>query len=218
MNILKLSLQQGSLLIKLARRAVFEYLTTGTRITPPKNLPKELMEKRGVFVTLRKIIVDEYGVKKWILRGCIGYVFPRLPLAQATINAAIAAATKDPRFTPLTVSELSQVIFEISILSNPEIIKVSDPSEYPRHIKIGLHGVVVEKGLMRGVLLPQTAVEYEWDARTFLSQACVKAGLPPDSWMLGDIKVYRFNTQIFAEIEPNGEIIERQLYLENEER
>ena len=72
----------------------------------------------------------------------------------------------------------------------------------------------MEKGLARAVLLPQIAVEYEWDERTFLSQACVKAGLPPDAWEFGDLKVYRFTAQIFAEIEPQGEVIERQLYVE----
>lgn len=210
---MKLSLNHGTLLVKLARDTVTSYLTTGAKPSIPQDIPIELTEKSGVFVTIRKIIVDRSGIKRWTLRGCLGYVLPVLPLIEATVNAAIAAATKDPRFSPLTIQELSQVIFEVTIISKPELIQVNDPREYPSQIKVGLHGIMIEKGLVKSILLPQIAVEYEWDEKAFLEQACVKIGLPPDAWLLGDLNVYRFTAQIFAEVEPYGEVIERQLYI-----
>lgn len=210
---MSLSLENGILLVKLARSTVTNYLTTGAKASVPSHLPNQLNEKRGVFVTLRKIIIDRDGIKRWTLRGCIGYVLPIFPLAEATINAAIAAATRDPRFSPLTIQELSQVIFEVTVISKPELIQVSNPRDYPKYIKIGLHGIMIEKGLVKSVLLPQIAVEYEWNEKMFLNQACIKIGLPPDAWLLTDMKIYRFTAQIFAEVEPYGEIIERQLYI-----
>ncbi|RLE76269.1 MAG: TIGR00296 family protein [Thermoprotei archaeon] len=211
---MSLSLEEGALLVRMARSAVSSYLATGTKPSVPESLPDRLREKRPVFVTIRKLVTDSEGVRRWALRGCLGYVTPLLPLAEATVNAAIAAATRDPRFSPLTAQELPHVIFEVTVLSELEPVEVEDPRDYPREVRVGVHGLVVEKGLARAVLLPQIAVEYEWDERTFLSQACVKAGLPPDAWELGDLKVYRFTAQIFAEIEPQGEVIERQLYVE----
>jgi len=210
---LNLSLEHGILLVKLARNTVTSYLTTGAKPPVPQDIPSQLNEKRGVFVTLRKIIIDRDGIKRWMLRGCLGYILPILPLAEATVNAAIAAATRDPRFSPLTLQELSQVIFEVSVVSQLELLQVSDPRDYPKQIKVGLHGIMIEKGLVKSVLLPQIAVEYEWNEKTFLNQACIKIGLPPDAWLLADLKVYRFTAQIFAEVEPYGEIIERQLYI-----
>lgn len=210
---MKLSSNHGVLLVKLARNAVMNYLITGAKPSIPQDVPAQLTEKRGVFVTIRKIIMDKSGIRRWTLRGCLGYVSPVLPLVEATINAAIAAATRDPRFSPLTSQELSQVIFEVTVLSEPELIQVSDPKDYPKHIKVGLHGIMVEKGFVKSVLLPQIAVEYEWDEKTLLDIACIKVGLPPDAWLLGDLNVYRFTVQVFAEVEPNGGIIERQLYL-----
>ena len=106
---------------------------------------------------------------------------------------AVAAATQDPRFTPLTKSELNMVDIEITILSPLE--KISGPDD----ITIGQHGIYLEHGINRGVLLPQVATEHHWDALTFLRQTCNKAGLSADMWQAPDTEIYRFNGKIIAE-------------------
>ena len=125
-----------------------------------------LTEKRGVFVTL---------YKKKHLRGCIGFPEPILPLGIALIKAAKAAAFEDPRFSPLSTSELKEIKIEITLLTKP---KKTDPKK----IKVGKDGLIIKKGFNSGLLLPQVAVEYKWDAKTFLEQTCLKAGLDKDAW------------------------------------
>ncbi len=206
-----LTLEEGTLLVKLARRAVTTFLLEGRRISLPPNIPKKLKEKRGVFVTIEKLVVDpETGVRKKMLRGCIGYPEPVIPLAEATINAAIGAATEDPRFPQLTPQELNQVVFEVSALTPLQLIKVEDPREYPKKIRVGVDGILVESGYARGLLLPQVAVEWGWTAEEFLSYAATKAGLPPDAWLFPTTRIYKFQAEIFAELEPNGEVIQRR--------
>ena len=191
-----------------------DYLTSYRELSPPEDTPAALYDKRGVFVTLEKIVVTPDGLRKRELRGCIGFPEPVLPLVEATIKAAIAAAFHDPRFTPLMQAELPSIVFEVSVLTKPELLKVENPKELPRKIKIGKHGLIIERGFFKGLLLPQVAVEYEWTEEEFLNQACLKAGLPSRTWMMPGTNVYVFGAQIFAELEPNGEIIERKLSFE----
>ena len=147
-----------------------------------KDVPK-LKEKRGVFITL---------YKDGVLRGCIGYPYPTLPLGKALVNAAISAAYNDPRFPPLKKEELKDIKVEISILTEPKLVK--DPL---KEIKIGKDGIIIEKGIHTGLLLPQVAKEYEWDVKTVLEQTCWKAGLEKDCWK--NSKVYRFQAKIIKE-------------------
>lgn len=207
----KLTLEDGVFLIKLARKAVEEYLTKGIEIQLPINIPEKFKVKRGVFVTINKLRF-EGGVRNRILRGCIGYPYPTNPLIEALIDAAISAATADPRFKPLKSNELKEVVFEVSVLTEPELIRVSSPTMYPQMIRIGLDGLIVKKGWFSGLLLPQVAVEWNWDAEEFLSNCCIKAGLPPDAWLDKDIQVYRFQAEIFEELEPHGEVVKKELY------
>ncbi|MEM3672983.1 MAG: TIGR00296 family protein [Candidatus Bathyarchaeia archaeon] len=201
-----LSLEEGKLLVKLAREAVEEYLKTGKKISVPKDISKKLLQPCGVFVTINSVRNDEKE-----LRGCIGYPYPTTPLAQAVIESAISSATQDPRFYPLSLSELNHVVFEVSVLTPPELIRVNKTNEYPSKIKIGEDGLIVERGLFKGLLLPQVPVEWEWDEEEFLCQCCIKAGLPPDSWLLKDTKIYKFQAIIFEEEKPNGEVKRKTL-------
>jgi hypothetical protein len=98
------------------------------------------------------------------------------------------------------------VVFEVSVLTPPELIKVSKTNEYPSKIKIGEDGLIVERGMFKGLLLPQVPVEWGWDEEEFLCQCCIKAGLPPDNWLLKDTKIYKFQAIIFEEEKPNGEV------------
>ncbi|MEM1891196.1 MAG: TIGR00296 family protein, partial [Thermofilaceae archaeon] len=107
--------------------------------------------------------------------------------------------------------ELKSVVFEVSVLSPPQLVQYSKPEELLEKIKVGRDGVIIEKGVLRGLLLPQVPVEYEWNAEEFLENACIKAGLPPDAWRTTRIKVYTFTARIFAEVYPEGEVVERVL-------
>lgn len=196
-----LSLKEGTLLVKEARKTIETYLREG-EIPPTPNVPKGLLEKLGVFVTLTK-----HGE----LRGCIGRPFPTSPLIEALMDSAISAATGDPRFRPLSVKELAEVEIEVSVLTKPEILKVKHPKDYPAQIVIGRDGLIVECGGFAGLLLPQVPVEYNWDAEEFLSNACLKAGLSPDSWLDRKVRIQRFSAQVFSERGVDGEVEERKL-------
>ncbi len=201
-----LSLDEGKFLVELARNAVKAYLKTGKPIAAPASTPEKLFEQCGVFVTINKA---QNGEKQ--LRGCIGYPYPTSALVGAVIDSAIAAATQDPRFYPLTLNEIDSVVFEVSVLTPPEKIEVQKPDEYVAKVNVGEDGLIVEKGIFKGLLLPQVPVEWEWNAEEFLCQCCIKAGLTPDSWLTKGTKIYKFQAIIFEEETPNGEV--KQLHL-----
>lgn len=197
----ELSLEEGKLLVRLARNAVEEYLKTRKRIRPPEGLPQKLMQPCGVFVTINSV---QSGEKE--LRGCIGLPYPTTPLVEAVIESAISSATQDPRFYPLTPEELDSVVFEVSVLTPPQLVEVKNPREYPSKIRVGVDGLIIERGFYRGLLLPQVPVEWNWDEEEFLCQCCLKAGLPPDCWLMKGTKVYKFQAIIFEEEKPKGEV------------
>ncbi|MEG9193916.1 MAG: TIGR00296 family protein [Candidatus Methanoglobus sp.] len=192
---MRLSLEEGTKAVRLARRAIERYLEEKKVIS--ERLGGVFAEKRGVFTTL---------LKNDDLRGCIGFPYPIKRLDEAIIESAIAAAVDDPRFEPVRLSEMDEITVEVTILTEPEKINAK-PYELPKFVEIGRHGLMVRKGLISGLLLPQVAVEFGFDAEEFLSQTCMKAGLPPDCWLAG-AEVYRFEGQIFKEVRPRGEVVE----------
>jgi hypothetical protein len=202
----EVSLQEGKFLVELARKTVEEYLKSKKRISAPENISEKLLQPCGVFVTINTI---RDGEKE--LRGCIGYPYPTTPLVQAVIESAISSATQDPRFYPLSLSELDNVVFEISVLTPPQLIEVKKPSEYLPKIMVGKDGLIVERGMFKGLLLPQVPVEWEWDEEEFLCQCCIKTGLPPDCWLLENTKIYKFQAIIFEEEKPRGEVKHKAL-------
>jgi uncharacterized protein (TIGR00296 family) len=195
----ELTQEEGEFLIHLARNTVKQYLQNEEKLEPPKNTPKKLFEHCGVFVTINSA---RSGEKE--LRGCIGYPYPTSPLVEAVIDSAINAATQDPRFEPLSLRELDRVVFEVSVLTPPEPVEVANPKEYVKQIKVGEDGLIIEKSFYKGLLLPQVPVEWGWCEEEFLCQCCVKAGLPPDSWLTKGVKLYKFKAIIFEEETPNG--------------
>lgn len=200
------SVSEGEILIRTARNAIKNYLGKREIISPPKEVERsagKLGEPRGVFVTLRT-----YPHKE--LRGCIGFVEPRLPLINASVEAAISSATRDPRFPALKTGELENILIEITILTKPEIVKVKKPEEYIERIELGKHGLIIEKSFCRGLLLPQVPVEYGWNTEEYLCHTCIKAGLEPDAWLAEDARIYCFEGVIFEELEPDGKIIKRE--------
>ena len=148
----------------------------------PQTTTNTLNEKRGAFVSLHK-----HGQ----LRGCIGYVHGVKPLAEAINDMAIAAAFQDPRFPTLKENELSDLYIEISVLTPMK--QISDIKQ----IEVGKHGLMMIKNPYSGLLLPQVAIQYNWDRQTFLSETCHKAGLPADAWKDDDTEIYIFSAEIF---------------------
>ena len=178
-----LSSEERSLLLRLVRDTLSARFRGEPLPEPP--IPEgPLTELRGAFVTLKE---------KGQLRGCIGHVVGLEPLWKSVRSNAINAAFHDPRFSPLEPDELPRVKIEISALTPLE--EVASPDE----IEVGLHGVMIEKGLYRGLLLPQVAVEYGWDRETFLDYTCRKAGLQPGCWKDQDARISVFSAEVFSE-------------------
>jgi uncharacterized protein (TIGR00296 family) len=193
----------GKLAVSLARRAIEAHLE-GRDIYAPGELPAAFRRKSGVFVTL-----NTYPDRE--LRGCIGYPEPVMPLAEAVLDSAVSAAARDPRFSPVTATELSRIVVEISLLTPPEIVRVRDPRQYLKEIVIGRDGLIADNGFGRGLLLPQVPVEQGWDVHEFLDRTCMKAGLTAAAWTEKGTKIYRFTAEIFDELEPGGKVEARPI-------
>jgi uncharacterized protein (TIGR00296 family) len=197
----RLTHKEGKFLVKLARKAVEEYLKSGKTLRVIESASSKLKRECGVFVTINRI---ENGEKR--LRGCIGHPYPDAPLIEAVVDSAISSAIRDPRFHPVSSDELDHILFELSILTPPEILKRDGPEDYPSKIRVGRDGLIVEKGIYKGLLLPQVPVEWKWDEEEFLCQCCIKAGLSPDCWLLKETKIYKFSSIIAKETTPNGPV------------
>lgn len=175
--------EQKLALVSLARRAVEAQVKTG-RVLADARL-EGLPLAQGAFVTIKR---------RGELRGCLGTLECRASLDEEVIQCAAHAASQDPRFAPVSTGELDDLSIEVSVLGPLEPIDPGDATA----ITIGTHGLVVEQGHRRGLLLPQVATEWGWDAAEFLRQTCVKAGLPRDAWRSG-AHVYRFAAVVFGE-------------------
>jgi AmmeMemoRadiSam system protein A len=177
-------------LLMIARRAIIAHVSGHTPATedaapgPATNPSNGRSEKAaGVFVSLH-----EHGA----LRGCIGQLDSDEPLVPALIDAAVAACSRDPRFPPVRADELPHLAIELSILGPLESVATLDD------IEVGRHGLLVEQGRRRGLLLPQVAVEHRWSAAMFVSHTCRKAGLSDGAWP-GDAVLWRFEAEVFSE-------------------
>jgi AmmeMemoRadiSam system protein B/AmmeMemoRadiSam system protein A len=178
----RFSTSERKKLIEIARTSIKRYLEDGKE--PELSVEEAKFKELGAaFVTL------ERGGR---LRGCIGYTIAEKPLYQTVSECAILAATQDPRFRPVTLEELQEIEIEISVLS--PLQKVDDVDE----IIVGLHGLLIDKGGRRGLLLPQVAVEWKWNRSQFLENVCHKAGLPSDAWREG-ADIYIFSAEVFRE-------------------
>jgi hypothetical protein len=198
----KVSEKDGQILVKTARMVVTDYLKNGSKTELGKKFQEDFSFNSGVFVTLN----NPLG-----LRGCIGYPLPDKKLFNALEEAAISAATEDPRFPPVKFEELDSITFEVTVLTPPTKIEVSDSQEYLSKIKIGQDGLIVKYGYNSGLLLPQVPVEYGWNEKEFLEYTCEKAGLPKEYWQKEDVEILKFEGIVFKEKDPNGEIIQEKL-------
>ena len=145
--------------------------------------PKLAEQKRAAFVTL-----TSHGA----LRGCLGSLAADRPLSRAIPELAISSATEDPRFPRVTRGEVDDLRIEISILTPPRDAR-------PEDVQVGTHGLIVERGHRRGLLLPQVATEHHMDREAFLGAVCQKAGLPPNAWKDPETRLQTFTAEVFGE-------------------
>jgi len=197
----QLSDSDGAVLVKTARKAVTEFLSNGNRMKLESDLEEKFSFNSGVFVTLN----NHDGI-----RGCIGFPMPEKKLSHAIIEGAIAAATEDPRFPSVKTNELNDIVFEVTVLSPPVEIDLSDPMEYLEKIKVGRDGLIIRHSFSSGLLLPQVPVEYGWNVEEFLQHTCEKAGLARDTWKNESVKIEKFEGIIFKEETPNGVIVREE--------
>lgn len=176
------SAEEKKELLTLARNTINSFISEGKKEYPSTDNPK-FKDERGVFVTLHK---------NGDLRGCIGYPLPVKPLWEAVVDNAISSATEDPRFIPVNPEEFQDIDLEISVLTVPR--KVGSPDE----VVVGRDGIIISKGFMRGLLLPQVPVEQGWGREEYISYGCRKAGLPPDEWKRG-VEIETFQGIVFSE-------------------
>ena len=179
---------EKQVLVKIARDTLALYLNR--RVLPQLSAypaTPNLQKECGVFVTLK-------NKKDKELRGCIGYLSGVKPLRESVRDCTVEAATRDQRFPPMQAGEDQTVTIEISVLTPPQ--KIGSITQ----IEIGKHGLIISKGMRRGVLLPQVPVEWGWNRDDFLKAICQKAGLPEDAWKEG-ADLYIFTAQVFAENE-----------------
>ena len=197
-----LSDSDGEKLGKTARAVVTEFLKTKNKMKLDKDFEESFSSNAGVFVTLNH---------QSNLRGCIGYPLPDKKLYNALEEAAISAATEDPRFPSVAFEELDQITFEVTVLTPPQEIEVSDPQEYPSKVKVGRDGLIVKSGFNSGLLLPQVPKEYGWNEEEFLGHTCEKAGLPKEQWKKKDTKILKFEGIVFKEQSPGGSVVREKL-------
>jgi hypothetical protein len=179
-----LSEPEKSELLALARKSVEYVVQEKYAYEPPASASATLNQERGAFTTLK-----ESGE----LRGCIGYTSAAKPLYITVRDTATLAAMRDPRFSPVSASELPKLEYEISVLS--PLRRVTDVQQ----IKVGQHGLLMKNGDSEGLLLPQVPVEQKWDRQTFLEQTCRKAGMQPNCWMDEDTDIFSFTAVVFGE-------------------
>ena len=193
--------EDGIELVKMARKIVTEHCKSNLKNNYP-NFNQRFDFSSGVFVTLNK---------EGKLRGCIGYPMPIKKLSEGLVDAAISAATNDPRFSPVQEIELEKITFEVTVLSPPKEIKVNDPLDYVSRIKVGRDGLIVENRFATGLLLPQVPIEYGWNEKEFLEFTCQKAGLDKNAWKDKKTKISNFQGIVFAEKSPKGDIERKRI-------
>ena len=195
------TLEEGEAAVRAARATV--EAAVKAQPAPRPALPKKFDNPAGVFTTL-----STHPEGK--LRGCVGFAEPVLPLKEAIVASATAAAVEDGRFEPVTAEELDGLVVEVSLLTVPTAIVAATPEELVKKVIVGRHGLIVREGRRGGLLLPQVATDWKWDAEEFLARTCQKAGQPLDFWKSPRATVLAFEAEVFTEAEPRGRVVRHQ--------
>ena len=204
----KFTLEDGEMLIKFARDNIEFFLQNDRKIPVAEEIKEKFKDKYGAFVTL-----NMQGVSENSLRECIGYIEPTYSLYEVIHRVSINSAIDDPRFPSVALEEMENILIELSILTPPKLIDINNPEDYYNKIVIGRDGLIAERGVRRGLLLPQVPVDHgrNWDVKTFLSHTCLKAWLDPDAWKDLATKIYSFQAILFEEETPRGNVIRKYL-------
>jgi AmmeMemoRadiSam system protein A len=172
------------------RKAILDLARQGVLHAVCHERPLSTFPTSGIFAERRGLFVTLHVAQK--LRGCIGMVEGATNLGETLARCAADAALHDPRFSRLRKEEMDALEIAVSLLSPIEPIQ-------PEAVEIGIHGLLVERGTRRGLLLPQVAVEHRLTREQFLAETCTKAGLPRDSWKEPETRLYGFRCEIIAE-------------------
>ncbi len=176
----------GDLLLRIAKSEIADAVAHEPK--PKIHHFPFMEEQRGIFVTL---------TKNGQLRGCIGFPYPVMPLGEAVRQAAVAAALEDPRFRPVTADELKSIDLEVTVLTVPVAVE-GDPEGRPDKVVVGKHGLIIKGRGTSGLLLPQVATDYGWNATEFLDHTCMKAGLSGGCWRDPRVELLTFEGQILS--------------------
>ena len=177
-----LTAEERKALLRAARESIAAHFERRRPELPPAT--GALAEDRGAFVTLHR--------RDGELRGCVGMMQSDRPLLETVVRMAVASATEDGRFEPVTEAELPGLVIEISALGPLEPID-------PEQVEVGRHGLLISGYGRRGVLLPQVPVEHGWDREAFLAHTCHKAGLPAETWRKAGVDLKGFTATVFSE-------------------
>jgi hypothetical protein len=180
--------EDGKILLKIARESVEEHIL-GIRKPEVRSIDTSVRQNAGVFVTLKI-----HGN----LRGCIGFVEAIYPLYIGVQNAAVYAATDDPRFPPVSKDEVGILEYEVTVLSDTEEIRTGKDVDLNALIVRGVHGLEISRGIRRGLLLPQVMEELNLSPLQFLDETCFKAGMTGRCWEEPGTRVYRFMGKVFS--------------------
>jgi uncharacterized protein (TIGR00296 family) len=199
-----LTIIKGTTLVKAARHAITSHLS--------KSEPADF-DHAAYFPQGHGVFVSLYDISKGhSLRGCVGDPSASGEFLAVMQRVAVEAAVADYRFKPVNADEFEKsIVVEVNVLSPLEPIWVRNPEDYVLNITVGLDGLIVDGSVYRGLLLPQVAVEEGFDAEEFLSHCCMKAGLPPDSWLTGNVRIFKFQGRIFSEETPKGRVVDKHV-------
>jgi len=189
---IKLSSDQGRFLIVEARKTIRNKLLKPSQqneVTSPNEADPMLQRKGGTFVTLSK-----HGK----LRGCIGHIIAHESIVESIRHNALNAAFKDPRFSPVSIDELNDIHIEVSVLTEPELVHYNNIDELKAKLRQGIDGVIIQKENKNATFLPQVWKQLP-DHESFLSNLCIKAGLPSSAWKNENITVFTYQVQAFEE-------------------
>jgi hypothetical protein len=200
-----LSEEDGLAAVALARRTIDVLVKERKRPAVPRmgEFPASFTANAGCFTTLHTFPERD-------LRGCIGIPVPEFQLVKAIVQSAMDA-TRDPRFPPLDAGELEKILVEVSVLTPPEEIKWRLPRDLLSSIRLGADGLIIRRNGFSGLFLPQVPVEQGWNEEEYLVNLCYKAGLYADEWARQGSRIYRFQSEIFAEEEPRGRVARHTL-------
>ena len=180
----RLDADSRSWLLSRCREAIARHLAHQPPLREPAHIPPLCQQRLACFVTLHTLDAQ--------LRGCVGALEAHEPLWRQAEQMAIAAASRDPRFAPMRPSELEDIVVEIAALSPRKPVR-------PQEVVVGQHGLWIEQGVHRGVLLPQAAQTYGWGRETYLAEGCARAGLDREAWRSGKVSIEVFTADVFTE-------------------